>query len=76
MCCPVSTLSLAEGNNSDCSEGYLTRGENIPVAEILWGIDWGGVMSLLQAINSRPEKHLAREADRARGRSDKPALSS
>lgn len=76
MCCPVSTLSLAEGNNSDCSEGYLTRGENIPVAEILWGIDWGGVMAPLQAINSRPEKHLAREADRARGRSDKPALSS
>lgn len=71
MCCPVSPVCLAEGKHSDCSKGYLTRGENIPAA----GIVWRGVMAPLQAFNSRPDKHLAREADRARGGSDRPALS-
>lgn len=33
-------------------------------------------MAPLQAINSRPDKHLARQADRVRGGSDRPALSS
>lgn len=71
MCCPVSPLCLAEGKHSDCSKGYLTRGENILVT----GIVWRGVMAPLQAFNSSPDKHLAREADRARGGSDRPALS-
>lgn len=33
-------------------------------------------MAPLETFNSRPDKHLAREADRARGGSDRPALSS
>lgn len=67
--CPLSPLWLAAGKRSDCGKGYLTRGESTPVVGIVWGIDWRGVTEPLQAFNSR-------EADRARGGSDRPALSS